>query len=93
MNNISPKANISEADMARMAGDFLKRVQLSGAEVPAYLQVQQWLMMKANPMAVAQAQAAQQAQTPQHELPGMGPGPAQDVEKSEGNKKGANTKK
>ncbi len=38
----------NDAQMARLAGEFLNRVELRGSEVPAFTQVKQWLMAKAN---------------------------------------------
>lgn len=36
-----------DAEMAQLAGEFLKRVDLKGGEVPAFMAVQQWLMSRA----------------------------------------------
>ena len=76
INNVQPAQIASDPEMARVAAEFLKRVNLTGAEVPAFLQVQQWLMMKANPMAMQQAQAMMRdAANTQHGSTIQGPGP------------------
>lgn len=40
---------MDEAQLAQLAGEFLKRVNLNGGEAPVFMQVQQWLMSKAQP--------------------------------------------
>ena len=39
---------MNESELAKLAFEFLKRVDLKGSEVPAYVEVNNWLTNKIN---------------------------------------------
>ena len=42
-NLAAQKTAITEAQLARLASEFLNKTPLTGAEVPVFVHVQQWL--------------------------------------------------
>ena len=46
---------MNESELAKLALEMLKRVDLKGSEVPAYVEVNNWLNSKVHPGPVATA--------------------------------------